>query len=83
MGVVCKESKLSPSVPFQHTIFLYRDALAAKDIEPGLHMVMNTAVTIVNLFIILVKARATNCRLFTSLCEEVGADYHPLFMTQS
>ncbi|KAI0234953.1 hypothetical protein LSAT2_014678, partial [Lamellibrachia satsuma] len=43
---------------------LQRDALAAKDIEPGLHEVMNTAVTTV----CFVKARATNSRLFTALC---------------
>ena len=55
---------------------LQRDALAAKDIEPGLHEVMNTAVTTV----CFVKARATNSRLFTALCEEVGADHHSLFM---
>ena len=55
---------------------LHRDALAAKDIEPGLLDVMNTAVTIVY----FVKTRATNSRLFTALCEEVGADHHSLFM---
>ena len=70
----CKKSKLlPPPVLFQHTVFC---TLAVKDIEPGLNEVMNTAVTIVN----FVKARATNSRILTALCEEVGADHHSLFM---
>ncbi len=44
--------------------------------EPSLHGVLDVAVKIVN----FVKARATNSRLFTVLCEEVGADYHTLLM---
>ena len=37
---------------------------------------MNTAVTTVN----FVKARATNSRICTALCEEVGTDHHFLFI---
>ncbi len=56
--------------------FLHREALATKEMEPSLHGVLDVAVKIVN----FVKARATNSRLFTVLCEEVGADYHTLLM---
>ncbi|KAK3512279.1 hypothetical protein QTP70_003183 [Hemibagrus guttatus] len=44
--------------------------------EPSLHGVLDVAVKTVN----FVKARAINSRLFTALCEEVGADYHTLLM---
>ena len=74
-GVVQRIEAVAPC-RFNTLFFLHRDVLAAKDIEPRLHEVMNTAVTIVN----FVKARATNSRLFTALCEEVGADHHSLFM---
>ncbi|KAK3548121.1 hypothetical protein QTP70_004879 [Hemibagrus guttatus] len=53
-----------------------REALATKEMEPSLHGVLDVAVKIVN----FVKARAINSRLFTALCEEVGADYHTLLM---
>lgn len=56
--------------------FLHREMLAAKDLESGLHAVMNTAVTIVSFVI----GRITNSRLFTAFCEEVGADHHSLLM---
>ena len=59
-----------PPCRFNTLFYWHRDALAAKGKEPRLHEVMNTAVTIVN----FVKAIATNSRLFTALCEEVGAD---------
>ena len=64
-GVVQRIKAVAP-LPFQHTVFLllHRDALAATDIEPGLHDVMNTTVT---------------SRLFIALDEGVGADHHSLF----
>jgi len=74
-GVVQRIKAVAPRAVSMHCV-LHRDALAAKDIDPGLHEILNNAVTIVN----FVKARATNSRLFTALCEEVGSDHHSLLM---
>ena len=75
-GSRTKNQRCRPRAVSTHCFFLHRDALGAKDFEPGLHEVMNNAVTIMN----SVKARATNSRLFTALCEEVRADHHSLFI---
>ncbi len=74
-GVVQRIKEVAPLAVSTHC-FLHREALATKEMEPSLHGVLDVAVKIVN----FVKARATNSRLFTVLCEEVGADYHTLLM---
>lgn len=77
-GVVTRILEVIPRAIATHC-FLHREKnlmLAAKDLETGLHAVMNAAVEIVN----FVKARVTNSRLFAALCEEVGADYISLLM---
>ncbi len=68
-GVVQRIKEVAPLAVSTHC-FLHREALATKEMEPSLHGVLDVAVKIVN----FVKARATNSRLFTVLCEEVGAD---------
>ena len=73
-GVVTRILEVAPRAIATHC-FLHRETLAAKDLEPGLHAVMNAAVEVIN----FVKARATNSRLFTALCEEVGAEYVSTF----
>lgn len=74
-GVVTRILEVAPRAVATHC-FLHRETLAAKDLEPGLHAVMNAAVEVIN----FVKARATNSRLFTALCEEVGAEYVSLLL---
>ncbi len=74
-GVVQRIKAVAPLAVSMHC-FLHREALATKEMEPSLHGVLDVAVKIVN----FVKARATSSRLFTVLCEEVGADYHTLLM---
>ncbi len=74
-GVVQRIKEVAPLAVSTHC-FLHREALATKEMEPSLHGVLGVAVKIVN----FMKARATNSRLFTVLCEEVGADYHTLLM---
>uniref|UniRef100_UPI00398F2BF5 protein FAM200B-like n=1 Tax=Pristiophorus japonicus TaxID=55135 RepID=UPI00398F2BF5 len=74
-SVVQKIKATSPGAIWTHC-FLHREALAAKDIEPGLHGVLNTAVTLVN----FIKSRARNSRCFVALCEEVGAEHNSLLM---
>lgn len=74
-GVVQRIKAVAPRAVSTHCV-LHRDALAARDMDPRLHEVLNNAVSIVN----FVKARATNSRLFTALCEEVGSDHHALLM---
>ncbi len=73
--VVQRIKQVAPLAVSTHC-FLHREALPTKEMEPSLHGVLVVAVKIVN----FVKARATNSRLFTVLCVEVGADYHTLLM---
>ena len=54
-GVVQRIKDVAPRAGSTHCFVLQRDTRAAMDIEPGLHEVMNTAVTVVN----FVKARTT------------------------
>lgn len=61
-GVVTKILEVAPWATATYC-FLHTEMLAAKDLEPGLHAVMDTAVEIVN----FVKVRATKARLFAAL----------------
>lgn len=74
-GVVTRMLKVAP-VALKLFFFFHRKMLAAKNLEPGLHKAVNTAIGIA----MFVKVRATNSVLFPALCEEVGADYIPLLM---
>ena len=55
---------------------IHREALASKSMQGHLNCVFLTAVKIVN----FIKARALNSRLFTTPCEEMGAEHTQLFL---
>ncbi|XP_056243076.1 zinc finger BED domain-containing protein 5 [Seriola aureovittata] len=55
---------------------IHRQALATKRMPKELHTVLDEAVKIVN----LIKSRAMNARLFSILCNEMGAHFHQLLL---
>ncbi|XP_060772998.1 SCAN domain-containing protein 3-like [Neoarius graeffei] len=74
-GVVARVKAVSPSVQATHCV-IHREVLASKRLSTELHEVLNQVVKIVN----LIKANPTNSRLFTALCDEMGADHVHLLL---
>ena len=69
-GVVkCVKNKV-PGITWTHC-FLHRQALAAKALSETLHDTLDSVVKCVN----YIKARPLNQRLFSCLCNEIGADH--------
>ncbi|XP_063241704.1 zinc finger BED domain-containing protein 5-like isoform X1 [Bacillus rossius redtenbacheri] len=56
--------------------FLHRQALASKNMPIELKEVLNDVVKSVN----FIKSRPLQCRLFSQLCEEMGAEYKCLLL---
>ncbi|GFX28357.1 zinc finger MYM-type protein 6 [Trichonephila clavipes] len=53
---------------------IHREALASKEISPGLNIVLMTVVTVVN----YIKMRPLKSRIFSGLCKDMGAVHSPL-----
>ena len=74
-GLVKRVQDVAPAVVWSHYI-IHRQALAAKKMPEELRAVMGEAVKIVN----LIKSRALNARLFSILCDEMGAHFRQLLL---
>jgi hypothetical protein len=75
IGFVAKVKKVAPNVEWTHC-FLHRQALASKSMGIELTEVMSACIQTIN----LLKSKAKNSRLFSALCEELGADHVSLLM---
>ena len=72
-GFLTRAKQKHSKIHTTHCI-IHREHLAAKTLSEELHSVLNDVVTIVN----FIKGRALNARLFSLLCEEMGADHKHL-----
>jgi zinc finger BED domain-containing protein 5/7/8/9 len=76
LGVVSRIKKIAnPNMMATHC-FIHREQLASKEMCPELHEVVLVSAKIIN----FIKANALNSRLFSALCEEVGADHTSLLL---
>lgn len=74
-GLVKRVQDVAPTAVWSHCI-IHRQALAAKKMPEELRAVLGEAVKIVN----LIKSRALNARLFSILCDEMGAHFRQLLL---
>ncbi|XP_073414158.1 zinc finger BED domain-containing protein 5-like [Dendrobates tinctorius] len=74
-GFVSRVKERNPDVLVTHC-FLHREALVAKTLPADLAPVLDDVVRIVN----FVKTRPLRCRLFASLCTEMGAEHKILLL---
>jgi hypothetical protein len=72
-GLVKKVQVVAPAAVWKHCI-IHRQALATKKMPKELRAVLDEAVQIVN----LIKSRAMNSRLFSVLCNDMGAHFQQL-----
>ncbi|GFQ93907.1 zinc finger BED domain-containing protein 5 [Trichonephila clavata] len=56
------------------TLHMRREALASKEMSPGLSIVLTTVVTVVN----YIKMRPLKSRIFSRLCKDMGAVHSSL-----
>ena len=75
LGVVTRVKEKAPKVKWTHC-FLHRQALVAKGLSEELHDTLNSVIKCVN----YIKARPLNQRLFSCLCDEMGADHTELLL---
>ncbi|XP_053170201.1 zinc finger BED domain-containing protein 5-like [Scomber japonicus] len=74
-GLVKQVQAVAPAAVWSHCI-IHRQALATKRMPKELRTVLDEAIKIVN----LIKSRALNARLFSILCNEMGAHFHQLLL---
>ncbi|KAM3835905.1 zinc finger BED domain-containing protein 5-like [Diretmus argenteus] len=74
-GLVKQVQAVAPAAVWSHCI-IHRQALATKRMPKELRAVLDEAVKIVN----LIKSRALNARLFSILCNEMGAHFNQLLL---
>lgn len=63
----------SPQCVWTHCM-IHREALASKEMSPGLNIVLTTVVTVVN----YIKMRPLKSRIFSALCKDMGAMHSAL-----
>ncbi|XP_041844388.1 protein FAM200A-like isoform X1 [Melanotaenia boesemani] len=69
-GLQALIKKVSPNAQWTHCI-LHREALAARHMSPELNEVMTDVISVVN----FIKTRPLKARMFSALCEEMGAEH--------
>ncbi|XP_075962096.1 SCAN domain-containing protein 3-like [Anarhichas minor] len=69
-GVVKQILDRAPEAKWTHC-FLHRESLAAKNMSPEFHEVMDVSVKTIN----FIKSRAVNSGCFAKLCEDMEADH--------
>lgn len=74
-GFISRAKQQNPDIRTTHC-FLHREALASKTLPKELSDVLDRAVDIVN----FIKARPLKSRLFSILCEEMGAAHQSLLL---
>lgn len=74
-GLVKRIQDVAPEAKWTHC-GIHREALACKKIPACLDSTLKNAVKIVN----LIKARATNSRIFTDICKELGSEHETLLL---
>lgn len=72
-GVVKRIQEEAPEAAWTHC-FIHREALAAKELSADLNGVLTDCISTVN----FIKSRPLNQRLFSVLCEEMGAQHTSL-----
>lgn len=63
----------SPQCVWTHCM-IHREALASKEMSPGLNIVLTTVVTVVN----YIKMRPLKSRIFSALCKDMGSVHSQL-----
>jgi hypothetical protein len=76
-GVVAQIKEVAPDAIFVHCS-IHREALAARKMPAILKTVLTDAVKVVN----FITSRATNSRLFSILCNEMGSEHDKLLHTE-
>jgi hypothetical protein len=76
-GVVAQIKEVAPDAKFVHCS-IHREALAARKMPAISKTVLTKAVKVVN----FIKYRATNSRLFSILCNEMGSEHDKLLHTE-
>jgi hypothetical protein len=76
-GVVAQIKEVAPDAKFVHCS-IHREALATRKMPAILKTVLAEAVRVVN----FIKSRATNIRLFSILCNEMGSEHDKLLHTE-
>ncbi|XP_060790841.1 zinc finger BED domain-containing protein 5-like [Neoarius graeffei] len=74
-GLVKQVQTVAPAAVWNHCI-IHRQALAAKTMPKELCVVLDEAVKVVN----TIKSRALNARLFSILCDKMGARFKQLLL---
>ncbi|XP_064423610.1 zinc finger MYM-type protein 6-like [Latimeria chalumnae] len=74
-GLVTRVQEVAPIAAWNHCM-IHRQALAAKKMPQELSDVLSVAVKVVN----FIKSRPLNSRIFTTLCEDMGANAKHLLL---
>ncbi|XP_064411255.1 zinc finger BED domain-containing protein 5-like [Latimeria chalumnae] len=74
-GLVTRVQKVAPVAAWNHCM-IHRQALATKKMPQELSDVLSVAVKVVN----FIKSRPLNSRIFTTLCEDMGANAKHLLL---
>lgn len=69
-GLQALTKRVAPEAQWTHCV-IHREALASKHLSPELNDVLTVVVSAVN----FIKTRPLKARLFSALCEEMGADH--------
>ena len=75
VGVVTQIQSVAPNAVFTHCS-IYREALAAKTLQSPFKDVLDNPIKVVN----LIKTRALNSRMFTIMCNDMGAKHDKLLL---
>lgn len=74
-GLGARIKKVAPECQSTHCV-IHREALASKVMPANLKSVLMDSVKVIN----FIKARALNSRLFSLMCEDMGAKYQTLLL---
>ncbi|XP_051952836.1 zinc finger BED domain-containing protein 5-like [Xyrauchen texanus] len=69
-GLQALIKRVAPDAHWTHCI-IHREALASRQLSPELNEVLTEVISVVN----FIKTRPLKARLFSALCEEMGADH--------